>query len=278
MNDHIVLDNHFHLNYKNDFLSAAKLYEKMGGTAINLTVLPEHISEIDHYRSLYDKTVRMADSVRANTKLDVIVTLGPYPVDILQWSEKPKDPVIMMKNGLDLAGNMIQDGVANAIGEVGRLHFQVDNSVTQKLNDVLEYAMQKARDMKCPIILHTEDLDEIAISEIETMARKVGIKPDKVIKHHALIENLKFDSGLIYSIPASRRNVKRGMEQDKPFFLETDYIDDPVDKNRYLPADSVPRRYFTIMQEFRDEKDHLINQIFRTLPERTYGSDSFKNR
>lgn len=278
MNDHIVMDNHFHLNYNNDFLAAPKLFQKQGGTAINLTVLPENISDRNHYRVIYEKTMNMAETIRLQTKLDVLITLGPYPLDFLNWVKLGMDPVEAMKQGVDLVCRIIEEEKANAIGEIGRIHFPVDETITEKLNEILEYSMGRAHDVNCPVILHTEDLSINAVENIENMARKNGLPLQKVVKHHALFENISQASEMLFSLPASRKNMRFGMAQDRPFFMETDYIDDPLDKNRYMPADSVPRRYATILQEYGLKREHLINDIFRTLPERVYGEDAFHKR
>jgi len=278
MNNHIVLDNHFHLNHNHDFLAAPKLFQNQGGTAINLTALPETISNRGHYRLLYERTLNMAETIRLQTDLDVIVTLGPYPVDILSLINMSMEPVQFMKDGIDLACKVIEEGRANAIGEVGRIHFPVDKTITNMLNDILEYAMSRAHDIGCPVILHTEDLTFQSIRDMETMARRNGLPLQKLIKHHAIFENLSHASEMLFSLPASRASIRLGMTQDRPFFMETDYVDDPRDKNRYMPADSVPKRYATILQEYGLKRESLINDIFRTLPESVYGSDAFRRR
>ncbi len=278
MSQNVILDNHFHLNYSNDFLLAAKIFEKAGGTAINLTNLPQFVDlNEDYYDNVYQRTMRMAGKIKEMCSVDVLLTIGPYPLDILNVKSEKVDRKEFIKNGIDLAIKYIENGRANALGEIGRIHFPGHENLNAELNEILQYAMDSCRDVKCPIILHTEDLDEGSIKQLDAMARGANLEKNKVIKHHGLPQNLSVNSDLIFSIPATRGNIKEVMKQEKPFFLETDYIDDPMDKNRYLPADSVPRRYKTIIQEYGKTRDALIRKVFNELPRKVYGDHAFRS-
>ncbi len=273
----IIFDNHFHLNYNNNFLNGAARFEKAGGNAINLTNLPDYSLPSGHYyETIYDRTLKMAEIVRRETELDVLVTLGPYPTDLIHFGEMNLDAEKIVKDGIDRASSLILENKANALGEVGRPHFPVPTETVGNSNQLLEYAFSACSDMKCPAILHTEDLDKVKIKELESMAKRSGLDPKMVVKHHALPENLLINSQIRFSIPATRRFVRDSVSTEAGFLLETDYVNDPNDDNRFLPPDSVPIRAKMIEQNYRDNWKEIFGKVFRDLPVEIFGKENFK--
>ena len=49
MDDYLIFDDHFHLNYGGNFIEGALRFKKAGGNAINLTNLPDYSLSPDHY-------------------------------------------------------------------------------------------------------------------------------------------------------------------------------------------------------------------------------------
>ncbi len=277
MNGYLIFDNHFHLNYNNNFLNGAFKFKKAGGNAINLTNLPDYsLPSENYYETVYDRTIRMANAVRRETGLTVLITLGPYPLDYVHFSEMNINAESLVKNGIDMAAKLISENAANAMGEIGRPHFPVSESVMDKSNDLLEYAFSKCGELECPAILHTEDLDNAGIEEIEGLARKNGLNPGKVIKHHALPSNLLKDSEMHFSVPATRKFVRESISTNRGFLLETDYINEPNDDNKFLPPDSVPLRATMIRQNYPDSWEQTFNSTFRDLPLEIFGNEPFK--
>ncbi|MCI2412980.1 MAG: TatD family hydrolase [Cuniculiplasma sp.] len=277
MDGYLIFDNHFHLNYENNFLEGARRFKKAGGNAINLTNLPDYsLPSENYYKTIYERTISMANAVRRETGLTVLVTLGPYPLDYNHFSEMNLDSENIVKNGIDLAAKLIEEGVTNAMGEIGRPHFPVSDLIIDKSNNLLEYAFSRCGELECPAILHTEDLDNARIEELEDFARRNGFNPMKIIKHHALPSNLLKDSKMNFSIPATRKFVRESISTKKKFLLETDYINDPKDDNRFLPPDSVPLRANMIRQNYPDSWEQTFKNTFRDLPLEIFGSEPFK--
>lgn len=278
MYDYLIFDNHFHLNYGGNFIEGALRFKKAGGNAINLTNLPDYSLSPDHYyETIYERTIKIAEAVRRETGLTVLITIGPYPLDYARFSEIGLDGETLVMNGIDRAAKLIGEGVVNAMGEIGRPHFPVSASVVDESNRLLEYAFSRCGELECPAILHTEDLDNTRILEIEAFARKNGLDPRKVVKHHALPVNLWSDSWMRFSIPATRKFVRESISTEKKFLLETDYINDPGDDNRFLPPDSVPLRAIMIRQNYPDSWEHTFNSTFRDLPLEIFGSEPFES-
>ena len=272
-----IFDNHFHLNFHNDYMSSVMIFKKAGGTSINLTNLPFHgDATADHYTNLYEKHLRMAGDVKERSGIDVIITIGPYPLDIFTLWKDIHEGEEMARKGIDLAVKLCMEGKANAVGEIGRPHFPVDHKIMEACNRVMGYAFQKCSDSSIPVILHTEDLDKNGAGEIESMAVKSGMKPEMVVKHHAMPQSLLFDSNLVFSVPANRKAIRDSMDTGKYFMMETDHINDPANPGKYLPADAVPKRAEWIRQEYGEKGERLLQKAFFDIPERLFGENSFR--
>ncbi len=273
-----IYDNHFHLNFDGNYMESVNRFRNSGGTAINLTNLPVHgDNSQDHYVNMYGKHLAMAENVRKLSGLDVIVTIGPYPMDLFTiWNDITEGEKMAML-GIDQAAKLIQDHRAHAIGEIGRPHFKVDSKIMEACSRVMEHAFSTCSDLKVPVILHTEDLDASSVVELEKMAVKCGLNPSMVVKHHAIPLNLDSGSGITFSIPANRSALRDSMKYQKDFMLETDHINDPQDPGKFLPADAVPKRAEWILQEYGDRGKEKLRKAFIDLPEKLFSRNVFLN-
>ncbi|CAC12475.1 conserved hypothetical protein [Thermoplasma acidophilum] len=262
-----IFDNHFHLNPKSNFLGAANIFKRSGGTTLNLTNLPSHDAITEYYRRLYDDTIRIGDLVHYELGLEMLITIGPYPFDYFFFERYGSDPVNEMMHGLDLAAKYIEDGKAEAIGEIGFPHVPQPESVMERFWEMLDYAMKIAHDVDAPIVMHTYDLSCEDYAKIEKIAKVNGSV--SVVKHHARPSDLTCNTGIARSVPASRSAVRKSLLLSRNFMLETDFINDPIDANRFLPPDSVPKRAQMILQEY-DDGSEILNNIFNTIPESIY--------
>ncbi len=272
---YIIMDDHMHLREDGRFTEAVGMFVSAGGNCINLVNVPREDFSIDHYyEKLYANTISIAEAVRKKYGIVVLVTLGPYPLDYFRFLEAGYDPVIEMKNGIDLAIGFAEKGVCHALGEVGRPHFPVGEPVMSKSNEILEYGMERCKDASIPIMLHTEDLSEDAYLRLTEMAEKSGLHPGKIVKHHALPHDLAIDVPVRRSILASKSNVRKALGISNDFLLETDYVDDPKSW-KVIPPDSVPRRISMILQE-RDDWESFASRCCLNLPVEIYGQDCFR--
>lgn len=271
-----IFDNHFHLNYYGDFIESAKKYRKAGGTAINLTNLPDYsLPPSSYYETIYQRTISMGERIRKEVNLDVIITIGPYPLDLINLSKNIKDAGEIVRDGIIRAARLCDMGKANAIGEIGRPHFQVDKSIIDRSNELLDFAFTLCKDSGVPSILHTEDLDRQSLEELEKRIRSSGMKDGMVVKHHAKPENLQTDSIVKMSIPATRTDIRKSIESGRYFLMETDFIDNPEKPNMYLPLDSVPNRALWISQEYGERGAEILEWAFVKLPDMLFGEENF---
>ncbi|BAB59446.1 hypothetical protein [Thermoplasma volcanium GSS1] len=264
-----VFDNHFHLNPGGNYKEAIGRFIKAGGTSINLTNLPLHDRTSGYYENLYEWNIKMSEKIRSEFGIEVVVTIGPYPFDYQFFSNAGLDPINEMRHGLELAAKLVSEEKADAIGEIGYPHIQVDKELMDVYTEMLSEAFEIAGNIDSPVILHTYDLDCKDYERLESLSSSFG-KNVKVVKHHARPNDLKCNTHIFRSIGASRKNVIESTALSKKFLLETDFIDDPLYRNKYLPPDSVPKRALMIQQQI-ENADELLYSIFEELPAHIYG-------
>ena len=273
-----IFDNHFHLRPTGLGVEAAKVFEKAGGTALMLTHSPYDdipIRRTEDYEAAYARTLELARQVRDATRVKVFVALGPYPVDLTPLSKSLglAAAAEVLKRGVDLAGRHVASRDAVAIGEVGRPHFPVDADVWRASNEVLAHAMTVARDRECPVILHTEVPTPQTFQEFAAMADRSRLPRQKVVKHHSTpLTRPEENGGIVPSILAKSELVRAAVGGG-PFFLETDYIDDPKRPGAVLGPATVPRKTKIWIAEGL-LPENIAHQVHADLPRKTYGIET----
>lgn len=270
----ILFDNHLHLRRDGRFLDAVKEFKKAGGTHFVLCQypMPHIVLKEKSYKSCYHQTFEMADEIRRKIDVGVFVTVGPYPVDYLSLIEKfDRYQVIeIMKKGMDEAAELCKDGRCIAIGEIGRPHFPVDQTIIVDSNEILLYGMQKAKDAKVPVVLHTESTTPESCKEFVELGKKAGLKADKIIKHFS--PPLIFESenyGLIPSVIAREKNILESIKKGTRFMLETDYIDDLKRPGAVLGPKTIPMKMLSFLEKEIISEDQIY-KIHKENPEKTY--------
>jgi TatD-related deoxyribonuclease len=271
-----IFDNHIHLRVDHRGVEAAKDFERFGGTAIMLTHAPYDdlpIRDGSDYARAFDRTLEMAEAVRRQTSLRVFVALGPYPVDLLSLAkDRPiAEAAEALTRGVDIAAEHIAEGRATAFGEVGRPHFPSPPEIMRTSNAILEYTMSRARALGCAVIIHSEDPTPATFSEFAGIARRAGLSPDRVVKHHSTPFTRPEDTqGIIPSILAKEDLALAALRGGPRFLLETDYIDDPRRPGAVLGPATVPRKTKAWLAQGLLTEDQA-SIIHREMPERTYG-------
>ncbi len=271
-----VFDNHFHLRTDGLGVAAARQFEKAGGTALMLTHSPYPDLPIrgpGDYEAAFRRTLTLAETVRRETRLKVFVALGPYPVDLLPLREAAglEAGVQVLRKGMEIAARHVAAGEAVALGEVGRPHFPVDPEVWRASNEIMLCAMETARDAGCAVILHTEDPSPETFREFAEMADRAGLRREQVVKHHSTPFTRPDDTrGIVPSLLAKEELVEEAAKGGGPFFLETDYMDDPRRPGAVLGPATVPRK----TRAWREKgllTEAAAVAIHEELPGRTYG-------
>lgn len=261
---------------KGDKTEAVKRFESAGGTHLVVSHLPYHDLrnwDEDGYGPIYDRTVKLAEDAAEKTSVKTFVTLGPYPVDLINLEEKvglDRAEAILLE-GMELAADHVEEGKAIALGEIGRPHFEVSEEIWKASNRIMKKGMEYAADLGCPVVLHTESTDPETCEEFGEMADEVGLPREKVVKHYSPPLVLEEENhGLFPSVLASSDNLKKAAEKGTRFMMETDFLDDPNRPGAVLGIKNVPKKTRMLLQEgYLDEDD--IWKIHKDNPEKVYG-------
>lgn len=271
-----IFDNHFHLRPSGLGVEAAKQFERAAGTAVLLTHSPYAEAPIrggEDYDRAYRITLDMAEAVRRETRLQVFVALGPYPVELVWIAEavSVERAERALAQGVDLAAAHVREQRAIAIGEVGRPHFPVSPEIWAASNRILGHAMAAARDIGCAVVVHSEDPTAETYREFAEMADRAALDRSKVVKHHSSPSTDPATTHrIVPSLLAKSDLVRAAVVGGGPFLLETDYIDDPKRPGAVLGPATVPRTTKRWL-EAGLLTDDQVRMVHHEVPERTYG-------
>lgn len=276
-----ITDNHMHIDPLNgEGIEAVKKFERAGGTTIFLVnKLTKDwgidVKGVEDFVECYDKTIALGDRIARTTHVRVFPVIGVHPAEFVHMCsvfgiEKAKE---IGKGAIDAAGRIIADKGAVAIGEVGRPHFPVAPKFLEASNHLMAYAMRTAREVGCPVQLHTESLEKGSFEPIASMAKKEGLDPSKVIKHYCppLVKEGQI-TGILPSLIASKGNIGKALEEGTRFLMESDYIDTLARPGAVVGPKSVPRVSKALLEAETLTEDDLYT-IHVDNVEKVYGVD-----
>jgi len=275
-----VVDHHCHLSPSGEGVGAARRFRAAGGTHLFLATqnysgrLP---SSVDAYADQFETTLELARRVREEAGVVVYPVIAPYPVDLVEAVARlgAEAAVRLQRSALDVAGKLVRERRAVALGEVGRPHFAVAPEVERVAEEVLQYAFEVARDVHCPAVVHCGDLDPAGYRELAELARRAGLPSTKVVKHYARARRTSVERAGVVPSYLARRDLVREVEKDAPpWFLETDYLDDPRRPGAVLDLETVPRRAISAVTRDPAAAQHLwvpfvesVEQVYGWRPE-----------
>lgn len=271
-----VLDNHIHLQPSGKNIEALREFSNAGGTHVVLSHLPYdeiQIKEEKDFRASYQITLDIAERARKETDVGVFVSVGPYPVLLIDLAEKHglSKATDIMKAGMDTAGKLVEEGKAIAIGEIGRPHFPVSPEILQASNDIMRYGMEVASEVGCAVVLHTESATPEAMKEIARIADVAGLERGKVVKHYCPPLIMEEENhGLFPSVLASRTAITEALQKGTRFMMETDYLDDLSRPGAVMSITTVPKRTKALMNS-KSVSEETILRIHKDNPQKVYG-------
>jgi len=274
-----IFDNHLHLSPTGQGVEAARLFEKSGGTAMVLTHMPYHDIQVriaKDYEIAFGRTLSMAKAVRSGTGLKVYVVVGPYPVELIRLMDSVgrEKAIETHKEAMDMAGRLFKEDEIIAIGEIGRAHFPVEADKQEACNEVMRYGMKVAKEVGCPVVLHTEPPTPAIYEELAKFADSVGLPREKVVKHFSgPIIRQEDNHGLMPSVLSREDNIVKAVEQGDRFFMETDYLDDPRRPGAVLSPATVPKRTKALVERGVMSED-VAKAVHEDWPRRIYGIET----
>lgn len=271
-----VVDHHCHLSPYGDGVRAVERFRAAGGTHLFLATQNYETSvplSLDAYVRQFEATWLMARKAHEEVGVRVFPVLAPYPIDLVESSAKLGVPAALElhRSALDLAGRWVREKKAVALGEVGRPHFPVSEDVAVAVDEAFRHSLEVARDSDCPVVVHSPDLTAEGFRELATRAGEAGLRPERVVKHYARRRLAPGSGGGVVPSYLARRELVREVADDPgPWFLETDYLDDPKRPGAVLDLATVPRRATAIAEDPQRDPDLLWVPFVETV-ERVYG-------
>jgi TatD-related deoxyribonuclease len=271
-----VVDHHCHLSPKGDGVRAVERFRAAGGTHLFLATQNYEATvplTLEDYARQFETTWVMAEKVREEVGVRAYPVLAPYPIDLVEASAKlgPRAAFELHRSALDLAGRWVREKKAVALGEVGRPHFPIPEEVASVVERAFRHALTVAHDSDCPVVVHSPDLTADGYFELTVRAREAGLRPDRVVKHYARTRMPPGPPAAPVPSYLARRDLVREVLRDPgPWFLETDYLDDPSRPGAVLDLATVPRRAAAIAENSEQGSDLLWVPFVESV-ERVYG-------
>ena len=270
-------DNHIHVDPINGEgpLKVAKKFFGSGGTVMIIPNKPTWTVSLNcDFKEAMELVIKYVDEINHDTEVKAFAVVGVHPAELNHLLKKGINifkAENLMREGLKTAQELVMDDKAVAIGEIGRPHYPVSSEELDVHNDLLLYAMGLAREADCPLQLHTESASELQFKEFAEMARKVGLKREKVIKHFSGPLILPEENhGLTPSLIASEEVIREALHKGKNFIMETDYLDDLKRPGAVLGPKTVPRRTMKLIKSgLITEKDAYLIHVEKI--EQLYG-------
>ncbi len=269
-----VVDHHAHLSPRGEGVEAARRFARAGGTHLflatqNYGTTPP--SALDDYRAQFETTRALADRIRAETGVVVYAVVAPYPVDLVTVAPRlgVAEALALQLDALDLAGRYVRERRAVALGEVGLPHFEVPPEVGAACDRAFDAALAVAHDVGCPAVVHSADLDARGYADLADRGRRAGLPPGRIVKHYARARVTE-RAGIVPSYLARREIVRDVRADPAPWFLETDFLDDPARPGAVLDLSTVPRRAEAALRADPSAAEWL-RRPFETSIEQVYG-------
>ncbi|MDX1534009.1 MAG: TatD family hydrolase, partial [Thermoplasmata archaeon] len=144
----------------------------------------------------------------------------------------------------------VLEGEADAIGEIGRPHWPVDENLWTRSNELMAYGTELAQEAGCPVVLHTETPSPGLFEDLATLADALAYPRGKMVKHYADASVLPEENlGIFPSVIAKGDLVREAASKGSRFLMETDYLDDPRRPGAVLGPNTVPKRTAALLRE-----------------------------
>jgi len=273
-----VLDDHMHLDplYGRGVEAAAE-FAQQGGTHLLVVNKPSwHLLDglpagSEDFHEVFELTVGVVAEASEVLPGRAWSVLGVHPglvSQLVDAGHDPEDARDLMRTGLDVAAEYVEDGAALAL-KSGRPHYEVDDAVRAASNDVMCHGFSLAAAADCAIQLHAEGGEDL--TEVAEWAEERGLPARRVVKHYAGGRL----AGPTKSVISNKEDLELAVElaetEGEPFMMETDFIDDPDRPGAVLGPKTVPRRVRWLLEEGHEEAVEIAHV---ETPADVYGIDT----
>jgi TatD-related deoxyribonuclease len=275
----VITDDHMHIDpLKGLGIEAAKRFKRAGGTCLFLVNKMSRdfgisVKSSNDFNVVFDRTISLKEKIIKETGLKVFAVIGVHPAEFVFLCNRfgTEEGLEISFRATEIASKKIEDGDATALGEMGRPHFEVEESTVKAANRLLMHGFKVAKELGCAIQLHTESSSEHLFKDLSKMAGEAGLPPGKVVKHFSGPQvEVAEKFGIMPSVLSSDENLRVAISESDRFLLESDYIDDKSRPGAVLGPKTVPRVTKKLLEEEVLSLDAAA-RIHKDNVERTYG-------
>ena len=268
-----ITDNHFHLDPEGRKELAVKDFLNAGGTRLVLVNKPyAPWKKIKDFKKQVEITLKLGQKARqAGAKVAIVAS--PHPIDLLKLLEfmnKEKASEIYL-NAVDYCAELVDEKFIVGLGELGRPHFEVEDSIWSFSNQILKESLLRAKDVDASVVLHTETGTPDVMADLSQIASKANFPKERLVKHYGGPGAIEEPHGILVSIIASSKNIEYAANTKFDFMLETDYLDDPKRPGAVMGPKTVPRKTLKAIENNIISKEQVYN-VHTDLPNKVYRS------
>lgn len=274
-----ITDNHIHIDPINGEgpIKVAKQFYNVGGRVMIIPNKPSWtIGKPFNFKIAMDLVIKYVNEINENTKVKAFAVCGVHPAEfskLLENKNSLESSYEKVKEALNYVKFLVEEKKAIAIGEIGRPHYEVNSDEMKYQNKIIKDALILAKDVDCPVQLHTETFDKSKYKEFADIADELNFNKHKLIKHFAgplITPDETF--GLTSSVMSSKKNIEIAISKGTNFLMETDYLDDLTRPGAVLGPKTVPKRTLNFIEKgILSEEDAF--KIHKNNVEAVYGID-----
>ena len=264
-----ITDNHFHLDPLGRKELAVKDFIKAGGTRLVLVHKPYGLwNKINSFKEQVSTTLKLADKAR-EVGAKVAVVAAPHPIELLKLIESSdiSKGTETYLEAVDYCTSLVDENKIVGLGELGRPHFEVDETTWKLSNDVLTESLSRAKEVDAAAVLHTESGTPEVMADLSRIANNANFPKSRLVKHYGGPGALENPSGIVVSLISSSTNIESS--SDSEFMLETDYLDDPKRPGAVMGPKTVPRKTQKAIEDNVLSKEQ-VHKIHTELPDSVY--------
>ncbi len=268
-----ITDNHFHLDPAGRKELAVKDFLNAGGTRLVLVNKPYSIwNKIQDFKKQVNITLKLGRKAReAGAKVAIVAS--PHPIDLIKLLESNNSDKAseIYLDAVDFCAGLVDENIIVGFGELGRPHFQVEDSIWDLSNHVLKESLLRAKEVDAPVVLHTETGTPEVMADLSQIASKANFPKEKLVKHYGGPGAIQDPHEIVVSIISSSKNIAYAANTNFDFMLETDYLDDPKRPGAVMGPKTVPRKTLKAIENNTLSEDQAY-KIHTDLPDKVYHS------
>ena len=208
---------------------------------------------VDDYVKVFRACIRAGEVFR-KAGLRCAVIIGVPPAELVQLVNaglSVEEAKALVLDAYRAAAGLVEEGLAQGLGEVGRPHFPVRSEVLEACNEVFDEVLAMARDLGCVVHVHVERRGTSTVLDVAQRASRTGAR--RVLLHHAepWVWRRARSAGLACSIPARRRDLVEALSGRGPpgFMVESDFLDDPRRPGAVVAPWSIASTFNSLIEE-----------------------------